>query len=417
LLVLPLTVRRRLSGSLSDPVIRAICALGVGQIISWGTTLYALGVLGKSLAADTGWSLGLIYGGLTTALLVSSAVSTTIGRVIDTRGGRQVMATGAILAAAGLALVASATSPVVYLAGWALTGLAMRMCLYDAAFAAIVQVSAARGRRSISYITLFGGFASTVFWPIGFWLEGLYGWRATFLVFAAINAGIAAPLYAFGLSQHDAVSANAAAAAPGQEPSGAHLAGSAKQYAMWLFALIMAGNAAVFGALAAHLLPLIAAMGVGAKEAVTLAALKGVAQVAGRVADIVYGKSLHPVTLGRIAVAILPVSLAVLLLGGMNFLTALAFTIILGVSNGLITIVRGAVPLSLFGPKGYGAVLGLLATPYLLLNAIAPMAFALLVDRYGYQTGAVTLLVLALMSMTAMERLGRWYRRLAPAAS
>ena len=66
-------------------------ALGITQIIAWGTTLYALGVLGKPIAADTGWSQSLVFGGLTVGLLVSSAVSTTVGRLIDGRGGRPVM--------------------------------------------------------------------------------------------------------------------------------------------------------------------------------------------------------------------------------------------------------------------------------------------------------------------------------------
>lgn len=53
---------------------------------------------------------------------------------------------------------------------------------------------------------------------------------------------------------------------------------------------------------------------------------------------------------------------------------------------------RGAVPLALFGPKGYGEVLGILATPYLLLAAVAPAAFALAVEAYGYTVAEAILL-------------------------
>ena len=90
------------SGLLHDPAAHAVVALGVTQIIAWGTTLYALGVLGKPIAADTGWSQTLVFGGLTIALLVSSAVSTTVGRLIDRRGCRLVMSVGSILTAVGL---------------------------------------------------------------------------------------------------------------------------------------------------------------------------------------------------------------------------------------------------------------------------------------------------------------------------
>ena len=97
------------------PATHAVVALGFTQIIAWGTTLYALGVLGKPIAADTGWSQSLVFGGLTIALLVSSAVSTTVGRLIDSRGGRLVMSVGSILAAVGLVALAQVTHPYAYL--------------------------------------------------------------------------------------------------------------------------------------------------------------------------------------------------------------------------------------------------------------------------------------------------------------
>ena len=78
------------SGLLHDPAAHAVVALGVTQIIAWGTTLYALGVLGKPIAADTGWSQGVVFGGLTVGLLTSAAVSAVVGRLLDRHGGRAV---------------------------------------------------------------------------------------------------------------------------------------------------------------------------------------------------------------------------------------------------------------------------------------------------------------------------------------
>src|SRR5262245_40678619 len=169
-------------GRLRQPATRAVVALGITQIIAWGTTLYALGVLGKPIAADTGWTQSLVFGGLTVGLLVSSATSTFVGRLVDRRGGRMTMSIGSALTTAGLVLLSLVTGPYAYLAAWAFLGLAMRMSLYDAAFAALVQVTPSRGRRAISYLTLFGGFASSVFWPIGHALNSAYGWRTTLLV-------------------------------------------------------------------------------------------------------------------------------------------------------------------------------------------------------------------------------------------
>jgi MFS family permease len=188
---------------LRHPATAAVVALGITQIVAWGTTLYALGVLGKPIAADTGWSQSLVFGGLTVGLLVSSAVSAAGGRLLDLRGGRAIMALGSVLTCIGLVLLALVTSPYAYLAAWAFLGLAMRLSLYDAAFAALVQVTPSRGRRAISYLTLFGGFASSVFWPIGHALNAAYGWRTTLLIFAAINLLVCLPLHLLGLARRE----------------------------------------------------------------------------------------------------------------------------------------------------------------------------------------------------------------------
>jgi hypothetical protein len=396
-----------------DPVAHAIVALGFTQIIAWGTTLYALGVLGKPIAADTGWSQTAVFGGLTIALLASSAVSTTVGRMIDARGGRAVMAAGSVLIAIGLVALSQVTHIYAYWAAWAFLGIAMRMNLYDAAFAALVQVAPARGRRAISYLTLFGGFASTVFWPIGYELNAVYGWRATLIVFAVINLCVCLPLHWIGLARRESEAVPAAASAPAEKAASAEppLQGTARTIGMVLFGLIGAASAVVMGAMAVHLVPILEATGLAAATAVFLASLKGFAQVGGRIWDLTIARKWHPINVGRVSVAFIPLSFLVLMLGGASFWTALSFTLAFGVSNGLVTIVRGAVPLALFGAKGYGEVLGILATPYLLLAALSPAAFALVVERWGYGAGEAAMLGAGLVSFLAMEVMALWYRR------
>jgi hypothetical protein len=178
-----------------------------------------------------------------------------------------------------------------------------------------------------------------------------------------------------------------------------------------LFGIVSSACGFVFGALAVHLVPLIQAWGVALTAAVALASMKGIAQVAGRLWELLFARKLKPLNLGRVSVAFLPLSLLVLILGGANYTSALVFTLLFGVSNGLVTIVRGAVPLALFGPKGYGAVLGVLATPYLVLNALAPAVFAVLVERAGYRTGALLLLAAGAIALAAMEGMALWHRR------
>ncbi|HEX7074444.1 MAG TPA: MFS transporter [Hyphomicrobiaceae bacterium] len=400
---------------LVSPIGTAIVALGITQIVAWGTTLYALGVLASPIAEDTGWSRSLVFSGLTIGLLASSFVSTAVGKAIDTQGGRLVMSVGSILCAISLLIVAAASNPIVYLAGWAAMGVGMRMSLYDAAFAALVQVAPHRGRRAISYLTLFGGFASTFFWPIGHILTAEVGWRMALVIYAGFNLAVCLPLHWWGLARREppapaaAISGAPASAAAGM--SDPPLDGQARTLAMVLFGLVMSASAFVFGAMAVHLPAILEANGLSAAAAVTLASFKGVAQVAGRVAEILFGKRLHAIDLGRISVAGMPLAFIALMAGGASTSAALLFIILFGVANGLVTIVRGAVPLAIFGPQGYGAVLGILATPYLLVNAIAPAVLAVVVDLWGYTVAEAVLLAAGLLTAGSMEIMSFWYRR------
>ena len=178
-----------------------------------------------------------------------------------------------------------------------------------------------------------------------------------------------------------------------------------------LFALIMSLNGFVFGVISVQLVPLLGAAGLATAAAVWVASMKGVAQFGGRVVEIVFARNLRAITVGRIAVGVLPPSLLLLLAGTGSLPMVVAFTLLMGASQGVITIVRGAVPLALFGAKGYGAVLGVIATPVLVVNAASPTVFAWIVDRWGWGPARVSLLVSCSAAWLAMELMSRWYER------
>src|SRR5262249_19557943 len=170
-----------------------------------------------------------------------------------------------------------------------------------------------------------------------------YGWRTTLLIFAAINLILCLPLHWFGLARREtaAHAASAHATEAAATPTGPPLEGRTRTIAMVLFSAIVAASAVVIGALAVHLVPILEASGLAAATAVLVASLKGAAQVVGRIWDLTLARRWHPVDVGRVSVAFIPLSFAVLMLGGANFWTALAFTLLFGASNGLVTIMRG----------------------------------------------------------------------------
>jgi len=389
----------------------AVNALGITQITAWGTSYYCLGVLAKPIVAETGWALSTVFLGFSVALLVMGFISAWVGRLIDRIGARAVMSFGTIIVSAGLVALSQVNDPTSYLAVWAALGVGMRCSLYDAAFAALVQVTPTRGRKAISYLTLYGAYASTVFWVIGYYLNDAFGWRGTLIIFAGINLAICLPLNWIGLARRDPPVDTATPVNAANSPDGPALEGRMRVIGIALFALIMSLNGFVFGVISIQLVPLLEAAGLAGATAVWVASLKGHGQFGGRVVEIFFGRNLKAMTIARIAIGVVPASVILLFLARGNLWQLIAFTLLLGASQGVITIVRGAVPLALFGAQGYGTVLGLIATPILLVNAFSPSAFALLVDWFGWQISLYALFGCSLVTWMAMELMSRWYER------
>ena len=387
----------------------AVNALGLTQITAWGTSYYCLGVLAKPIVAETGWSLSTVFLGFTIALRVMGFISTWVGRLIDRIGARLVMTIGTIIVSAGLLALSQVQDPVSYFVVWAVLGVGMRCCLYDAAFAALVQVTPSRGRKAISYLTLYGAYASTVFWVIGHYLNEAFGWRGTLIAFAAINLAVCLPLNWIGLSRRDTKDDAAIARATATSPDGPALEGRMRVVGIILFALIMSLNGFVFGVISLQMVPLLEAAGLAGATAVWVASLKGHGQFAGRLVEIFFGRSLRAMTIARISIGVVPASLLLLFLARGDLWWLVAFTLLLGASQGVITIVRGAVPLALFGAKDFGAVLGLIATPILLVNAFSPAVFALLVDQFGWEVSLYAMLGCSIATWVAIELMSRWY--------
>jgi MFS family permease len=391
-----------------NPLVIAVNALGITQITAWGTSFYCLGVLAKPIATETGWATSTIFLGFSVALVTMGVISTSVGRLIDRIGGRIVMSVGTVIVSLGLFGLAQVRDIATYYAAWVVVGVGMRCCLYDAAFAALVQVVPSRGRAAISYLTLYGAYASTVFWVVGHYLNQAYGWRGTLMLFAAINLVICLPLNWLGLSWRESGTA-AATKTPAASPDGPVLQGQRRVVGIALFALIMSLNGFVFGVISLQLVPLLEAAGLVGAVAVWVASLKGHGQFGGRLVEIFFARNLKAMTVARIAIGVLPPCLVLLMLARGELSLLVAFTLLLGASQGVITIVRGAVPLALFGAEGYGAVLGLIATPILLVNAFSPALFALIVDQIGWHNGLYVLLGCSILTCIAIELMSRWY--------
>src|SRR5215216_4052288 len=374
---------------------RAVLVLGITQILAWGALFYPPVLTVPLIVADRGWSIGFSMGGFSLGLLVAGLVSPRVGAAIDRHGGHVVMPIGSLIGAIGLVALVHAEHPLAYLAVWAVLGAAMAASLYDPAFATLGRIFGAGARPAITALTLAGGFASTVSWPTTYALIGALGWRGTYLVYAALLALVAAPLHAFALPRSRA------------EPDLPHHTSTgppvgvlpAKGLAFVLVATAFAAYAFVPSGLAAHLLAMFQRFGLEPGIVIAIGALFGPSQVAARLIEFLFARNVHPLIIARFAVAVLVLAFVLLAALGLSSWVAALFAVMFGAANGLITIARGTVPLALFGASGYGRLIGRIAGPFLIIQAVAPLVLAFVSER---QSDAAALTVSAGFAVVAL---------------
>jgi len=379
-----------------------ITALGVGQILSWGTSFYFPAVFAQTIVRETGWSLGMVVGGTSLGLLVAGLISPQVGKLIGRHGGRPALLASSLCFAAGLVGVGLAPSLPVYLAAWLVLGVGMGTGLYDAVFAALSRMYGSGARGPITNLTLFGGFASTVCWPLSAFMIDHVGWRMACFIYAGLHLAVSLPL------QMAVVRAT-----PVVEPEPEHAAATPsddetpianERLVLVLVALMLALAAGVGSIVVVHLLIFLQARGVDYAAAVGLGTLFGPAQVGARVVERLFGSHYHPIWTMIGSCALMAVGLVLLLV---QFPILVLTILIYGAGFGVSWVGRGTLPLALFGPKRFPLLMGKLAFPTLITLALAPSLGALLIERLGANTTIGILTVLALVNLVLIAALWR----------
>jgi MFS family permease len=376
-------------------------ALGTAQTLAWGSSYYLPAILADPIADGLGLSRTVVFGVFSGSLLVSAFLGPPVGRAIDAHGGRGVLALSNLVLAAGLVLLALTQGVVSLVAAWTVLGVGMAMGLYDPAFATLAGLYGRAARGPITGITLIAGFASTLGWPLSALLEAHFGWRGACLVWAALNLLIGLPLNRMLIPR----APPRARATEVQET-----AGPAPRGAMVLLSFVFAATWFVTGAMAAHLPRLLEIAGASATAAIAAAALVGPAQVGARLIEFGALKRVHPVISARLAAALHPIGAVVLMAIGPSAI--MAFAVLHGAGNGLLTIAKGTLPLAIFGSVGYGLRNGILAAPARAAQAASPLIFGLLIDWLGVGALAIS----AGMSIAALLALMALRARTSPAA-
>jgi predicted MFS family arabinose efflux permease len=357
-------------------------------------------MLTSFLAKETGWSITSVVGGLSWGLLVAGASSPAVGRQIDRHGGRSVLAASSLLLALGMLLMGLAGTIAAYYLAWTLIGVAMAAGLYDAAFSTLGRLFGEGARTSITGLTLLGGFASTIGWPVIAGLESWTGWRSACFAIAAAHLLIGFPIHALLIPgsakqpPHPVIT---------ESPNALELRPDTSNHLFLLIGAMLTILALVVSGISVHLLNLLKQLGIATAVALAIGMVIGPSQVVARVAEFSIGRNLHPTWSARAGVLLCLIGLG-LLISGLPWLAFVAIALY-GAGNGILTIARGTLPLALFGPQGYGVRMGLLARPVLVAQACGPIAAAFVLERVGAPILLGVMCVFLLLCFIASWRL------------
>lgn len=359
-----------------------IAALSIGQIVCWAVLFYAFTGFVLPMQRELGWSAQALMGAYTTGLAVSAALSFAVGAAIDRGHGRAVLGAGPLVGAAGLLLWAAASHLALLYAAWVVLGVAMAMTLYEPAFTVVTRLYPLRFREAVTAITLVGGLASTLCFPLLALLQSTLDWRQSLLALALLMAAVGA-LHAHAL--RGASIAPAPPPAAGVALDDASLADAFAGRAFWALTVTFTSATFLTGGLWAHMVPALAAKGLSESDALTVLVCVGPAQVAGRLVFVIFGRRFSPRSIGIVMLSGLPLGCALFALGS-SVPLLLLFALVFGMANGVATLVRGGLLPDYFGRAALGRIGGAMSGIAQAARAAAPLVTAsLLLLLPGYR--------------------------------
>lgn len=383
----------------------AFNGLGLYVMLMYGIAYYAISTTAPRMAEEFGIPVSGVFGLLSGALLATAVMAPRYGRWSDRFGAARVLLAGAVLRSAALACVAMAPDIWWFAGAFVVLQLLSQVTEYDAAFAAAVEIAGSEARAAMSMITLWGGVASTVFWPATTSMLGMIDWRSMLLIYAAVMLAVCMP-----------VAATLAAMPRPPQVTPKDGAASSKPASAWhhidtRFALLAAAFACggIAYSLPALMLPVLQGLGLGASGLVA-GMLFGPSQTVGRLFELLFGPRLHALEVAVVASAMVALSLAILLAGGGAW-GALLFAVIYGAGAGVSYVVRGSIVLALYGTEQYASWLGRLGAIRLVVSAFIPLVLSLILERHGAWSVVAFCTLAAMFSLMFFVLLKRSWRR------
>ncbi|MHC1549361.1 arsenite efflux MFS transporter ArsK [Phyllobacterium sp. K27] len=391
-----------------------VVGLGITQIIGYGTLFYSFSILAPVIGQEFGQTREWLFAAFSGTLLIGGVVSPWSGRWADRFGAGRVMTLGSLAAALSLVFCAFSTNWWMFATALITTGIATPFILYNTAFAVLVQVDPQLAPRRITYLTLMGGFSSTLFWPLVTALLHSFTWREIFLFYAVLQTGLCFPIH-FWLSRMTRRSLKLPPDTTPQ-PLARGVEGSLQHHdrrgALVLLAVGFSLTSFALSSMLVHFVPVLGAVGLGA-SAVFVGTMFGPAQFASRLINMLLGGRFSAMIITIISTAMIPLAFMMLLLPSSIPIIAGAvlFAILFGMGSGLNSIVLGTLPLALFGHQGYGEILGKITSSRLIVSSVAPFIFATLLEHFGPTTALLVVAIVGTLGVVTFVVVARLVKR------
>jgi MFS family permease len=386
---------------MEHPRVRAVVfGLATSQLIGWSVLYYPFSVLVGPMEAELGWSRPELNGALTIGLLTAGLVGIPVGHWIDRRGPHGLMTAGALLGAFALLLWSMVETKTVFYLLWIALGFAQGLSLGEPAYAAITA-NVTDYRRALTQLSFLSGLSITMGLPLTQVLYDHFGWRHALLVLAAIQ--IVGPALVNWLAlrgTRGSRSGEKSAADGSAETSPLRVALANPVF--WALTLAFCAYSFSGAGLTFHIVAILKERGASPEAIVGTLALQGPAQLAGRFLLFAFGREASARRIGAITMLFVPAAFLLLqFIAPYGLAGLVVFSVVYGLSTGLILIVRATGIAEMLGTRGYGAIAGAMNTLVTFARVAGPLTLAFFWQAFGDYVAAIWLLF-ALTSLSAV---------------
>lgn len=381
-------------------LIGVLLVLAITQLIGWGT-IGLPAVVGRDLGADLGMSLPAVFAGSSVLYVTMGLCAPWLAKAFARHGARRVMMMGTVVSAPGYLVLFFAREPTLYFAGWVILGMGGSATLSTGAYIMLNEVAGRGAKNAIGGLMLVTGLSSSIFWPTTSVLSGLFGWRGTCLVYAAMMLAINLPLYAFLAPRRKIATDDRGEAVKAVPPP------AIPRSTFGLVVCVITMNAFVNFGISAILIELLRAEGLAPAQALAFGSVLGVIQVSARGLDFLGGERWDGITTGLVAGTALPVAMVLLMLSEGATWAVATFILLYGAGSGAMAVARATIPLVFYDQAEFAKAMSMIALPLNLASAISPPLLADLLTQFGSRGALGLTLAFSCATVLILILLGR----------